>query len=105
MIGWEPADHSLGILFYTFAFMGAYTGSYISSGRKKAKVELYSFKYLVKLVARNLPNVFIMLITYLDWKKTSFPVRLVGKFLIPPFLSMFYLYGFSDLFLTIIKLD
>jgi hypothetical protein len=31
--GWEPLNHTLGVMVYTFAFLGAYLGMYISSGR------------------------------------------------------------------------
>jgi hypothetical protein len=104
--GWEPANHSLGVMFYTFAFLGAYIGSYLSSGRQKPKVNIYSVRSLIQLVIRNIPNLFIMLITYLDiWKSVSFPVQLAGKFFIPSFFSMLYLYGYSDLLLSKIKMD
>jgi len=104
--GWEPANHSLGVMFYTYAFMGAYIGSYLSSGRKKVKVDLYSVRSFIQLIVRNLPNLFIMLLTYLDcWKRASLPIQLMGKFLIPSFFSMLYLFGYSDLLLSKIKMD
>ena len=93
--GWEPINHTLGVMVYTFAFLGAYIGMYISSGRVHNQAEIFSFTEFFWLQFRLLPCWPLMIVSEMNWKNQSFGVRLIGKYFLPPFLMNLYLFGYS----------
>ena len=92
--GKEPAETTLGKMFYTYAFLGAYIG--LCRLKEKVDVPNFSLKYCLMIVPRALPIFPIIGLTYLNWKEYDLMTRLILKYALPPLLANVYLFGFSD---------
>lgn len=102
--GSEVADVTFCMLNYSFCFVGAYIGCYISSTpNQDPKPSIFNIKSYISCFIRSIPSLILTSITYLNWNSQIFSVKVVGKYLVPPFLTMLYFYGFSDSLIKILN--
>ena len=82
---------------YTFAFLGAYLGLWISEDSQYSR-DIVSPKNALNLFIRLLPCWPLIFVSELHWHGYSLPSKLLGKYFLPPFLADLYLYGYSHYF-------
>jgi hypothetical protein len=71
--GYEPLYHTLGNTVYTFAFMGAYVGLYISKGQPNPTANIWSVWEMVNLQLKLLPCWPLMFISEMKLNQFSLP--------------------------------
>lgn len=82
-------------MVYTYSFIAAYVGLKLQNLDTRT-ASVWSMKDLVRLVIRLLPCMPLFIVSELKWQGYPFAIKLIFKYLLPPFLGNLYLFGYSD---------
>ena len=95
LAGFEPVNHTFGVMLYTFAFLGALIGLWLCNDSGRYARDVFSPKEFANLFVRLLPCWPLILISELSWHGYPLAIKLLVKYLLPPFLTNVYLFGYS----------